>query len=114
MKVIMILVAICIAVAFLLGLGNKSAPTPIDSHDNYSTVDDISNDQVTGDTWDCIDDCSGHEAGYEWASDHEITDPYDCGGNSESFIEGCQSYANEQVAEEEYDKDYDEDYDYGY
>src|SRR5436853_2639709 len=37
----------------------------------------------------CTVDCSGHEAGYEWAEEHDITDPDDCGGNSESFIEGC-------------------------
>jgi len=43
----------------------------------------------------CIGDCSGHNAGYEWAEDKGITDPDDCGGNSQSFIEGCQSYAEE-------------------
>jgi hypothetical protein len=46
-----------------------------------------------GDT--CKDDCSGHEAGYDWAEDHDITDPDDCGGKSESFIEGCEAYAEE-------------------
>lgn len=44
----------------------------------------------------CTVDCGGHEAGYEWASDNGITDPDQCGGNSWSFIEGCQSYAEEQ------------------
>lgn len=43
----------------------------------------------------CTDDCSGHEAGYQWASDNDITDPDNCGGNSQSFIEGCQAYAEE-------------------
>jgi hypothetical protein len=43
----------------------------------------------------CTDDCSGHEAGYNWAEEKGITDPDDCGGNSNSFIEGCQSYAEE-------------------
>jgi hypothetical protein len=43
----------------------------------------------------CTVDCSGHEAGYEWAEEHGITDADDCDGNSESFIEGCQSYAEE-------------------
>jgi|YNPMSStandDraft_1061717.scaffolds.fasta_scaffold23882_2 hypothetical protein len=43
----------------------------------------------------CTEDCSGHEAGYEWAEEHDITDPDDCGGNSQSFIEGCQAYAEE-------------------
>lgn len=50
----------------------------------------------------CTYDCSGHEAGYEWASENGIDDPDDCDGNSDSFIEGCQAYAEEQqlMAEE--------------
>lgn len=47
----------------------------------------------------CTEDCSGHEAGYEWAADKGIADPDDCGGNSQSFIEGCQAYAEEQQEE---------------
>lgn len=31
----------------------------------------------------------GHYAGYEWA---EKKDPSRCGGNSDSFIEGCDEY----------------------
>lgn len=45
--------------------------------------------------YDCTDDCSGHEAGYEWAERNGIEDPDDCGGKSWSFIEGCQAYAEE-------------------
>lgn len=48
----------------------------------------------------CTYDCSGHDAGYEWASDKGIDDPDDCGGNSQSFIEGCEAYAEEQQQEE--------------
>lgn len=50
----------------------------------------------TFDVNDCIGDCSGHEAGYNWAEEKGIDDPSDCGGNSSSFIEGCESYAEEQ------------------
>lgn len=50
--------------------------------------------------YECTDDCSGHEAGYQWAEDNDIDDPDDCGGNSQSFIEGCQAYAEEQQEEE--------------
>jgi hypothetical protein len=49
----------------------------------------------------CTDDCSGHEAGYTWAEDHQITDPDDCSGNSQSFIEGCQEYAEDNREEQE-------------
>ena len=46
--------------------------------------------------YECTEDCSGHEAGYGWAEENEITDPDDCGGNSESFEEGCRAYAEEE------------------
>lgn len=45
--------------------------------------------------YQCTQDCSGHEAGYEWAEEEGITDPDDCSGNSNSFVEGCVAYAEE-------------------
>jgi hypothetical protein len=44
----------------------------------------------------CTIDCSGHEAGYQWASDRGIADEDDCTGNSKSFIEGCKAYVEEE------------------
>lgn len=44
----------------------------------------------------CTENCSGHEAGYEWAQENGIIDPDVCDGHSDSFIEGCQAYAEEQ------------------
>jgi hypothetical protein len=44
----------------------------------------------------CSDDCSEHEAGYEWAQAHEITNPDACpadGNDSQEFVEGCWAYA---------------------
>lgn len=43
----------------------------------------------------CTIDCSGHEAGHDWAEENDITDEDDCDGKSESFIEGCLSYVEE-------------------
>lgn len=40
----------------------------------------------------CTDDCSGHEAGYQWADNGNAESSDDCSGNSNSFIEGCISY----------------------
>lgn len=65
----------------------------------------------------CTKDCSGHEAGYAWAEQNGVDHPDNCGGNSQSFIEGCQAYAEEQRAGqmhvnedgEECDPDYDKD-----
>lgn len=45
--------------------------------------------------YDCTEDCSGHEAGYDWAEENDIYDEYDCDGNSNSFNEGCLSYVEE-------------------
>jgi len=49
--------------------------------------------------YDCTGDCSGHEAGYEWAEEHGITDGDDCDtagerSNSPSFAEGCHAYVD--------------------
>ncbi len=43
------------------------------------------------------DDGSGHYAGFEWA---ESRDPASCGGNSASFIEGCQTFLDQSAAYE--------------
>jgi hypothetical protein len=49
--------------------------------------------------YECTVDCSGHEAGFKWAEEHEITDGDDCDtagerSNSPSFAEGCHSYVD--------------------
>jgi hypothetical protein len=46
--------------------------------------------------YECTIDCSGHEAGHRWAEKKGIDNPDHCGGNSQSFIEGCRAYAEEQ------------------
>ncbi|MBF6649114.1 hypothetical protein IT781_10910 [Methylobacter sp. BlB1] len=62
--------------------------------------------------YECTKNCSGHEAGYEWAEEQNIDDPDDCDGSSASFIEGCQAYAEEQEenSSEDEDEDYGDDY----
>lgn len=40
------------------------------------------------------DEGSGHYAGFEWA---ENNDPGVCGGNSQSFIEGCEEYESQEA-----------------
>ncbi len=51
--------------------------------------------------YDCTEDCSGHDAGYQWAEDEGIDDADNCDRNSESFIEGCEVYVQENVEPEE-------------
>ena len=60
-------------------------------------VEDLTEDQleeaqqqeVDASTNNCIGDCSGHQAGYEWAQENSISSESDCDGNSDSFNEGC-------------------------
>lgn len=61
---------------------------------NRYVEENYSGHQTFGD-YDCTEDCSGHEAGYEWAEENGVEDVDDCGGNSDSFIEGCYSYVEE-------------------
>lgn len=49
--------------------------------------------------YDCTVDCSGHQAGYDWAERRGIDDADGCSGNSNSFIEGCRAYAEETGAD---------------
>lgn len=89
------------------GCSQSSDPYSYEYYDSYDTYED---EVITSENWECTEDCSGHDAGYEWASENEITDPYDCDGNSNSFIEGCEAYANEYLMErEEY---YNDEYEY--
>lgn len=63
----------------------------------------------------CTEDCSGHEAGFQWAAEQDVTDPSECGGNSESFIEGCEGFAEQRAlqAEEEAEEEAEEADEYG-
>lgn len=85
-------------VSGVFGNGSTKTQSYQESTSVYATpipkTDEISIPQ-TFNGYLCTVDCSGHEAGYEWAEEHGITDSDDCGGNSQSFIEGCQSYAEE-------------------
>lgn len=58
-------------------------------HVGPSAVEDYGN-------YICTQDCSGHEAGFAWAQEHDIADESDCSGNSISFEEGCEAFALER------------------
>ncbi len=62
------------------------------------TIEDEISDRFTGLTFhgvDCLDDCSGHDAGYKWAEENGIFNEGDCDGKSDSFIEGCKIFVEE-------------------
>lgn len=50
--------------------------------------------QEVGDTSRCTEDCSGHDAGWQWAQDQNVTDVSECSGSG-SFEDGCQAYVEE-------------------
>ncbi len=88
----------------------ESDPSESENSSYYENDSYYYEEPITSDNWICTDDCSGHEAGYAWAEENYIIDPADCGGNSNSFIEGCEAYANEyQMYENNEDEDYYED-----
>jgi hypothetical protein len=41
----------------------------------------------------CGTNCARHQQGYSWASAHKISNPVECRGTSETFIEGCLAFA---------------------
>lgn len=98
---IIIIIAIIWGLSFLFS-GKEESSSYEPRYDNSSTARDQDysdyeyeeEPQYFGD-YECTDDCSGHEAGYNWAEENGIEDEGDCGGNSNSFIEGCQSYVEE-------------------
>ncbi|MCX6793401.1 MAG: hypothetical protein NTY12_05290 [Candidatus Falkowbacteria bacterium] len=77
---------------------NYDEPDYIDNSDDeeyYSESEVGVDDTEYFNGYECTDDCSGHEAGYDWADEKGIDDVDDCGGNSQSFIEGCESYVED-------------------
>ena len=87
---------ICIGLWFWIS-SNKEKPEYIrEEFNNGKTIEMPVDESITKNNWKCTGDCSGHNAGYEWAEDKGITDPSDCGGKSRSFIEGCEAYANKE------------------
>ncbi|WP_273793187.1 hypothetical protein [Brucella anthropi] len=49
----------------------------------------------------CKDDCSGHQAGYNWAKKKAVRDDAQCRSNSQSFTEGCLYYTQQTNDREE-------------
>lgn len=55
----------------------------------------------------CTSDCSGHEAGYEWAEANDVCDEDFDGGNSVSFAEGVRAWAEDGCGVVPEDVEYD-------
>ncbi len=74
---------------------NNDTSAEDDDQDLSDDTDDSSDDSDTFHGYDCTDDCSGHEAGYQWAEDKGLSSGDECDTPSNSFNEGCQAYIDE-------------------
>lgn len=68
--------------------GTNAEPSTVDAED----VEDEGN-------YFCTDDCSGHEAGFNWARENDLEDDTDCDGKSTSFNEGCEAFVAQRQAD---------------
>ena len=105
-----LLSAMMLCVALTLASCRSSEPSDEDIDQAYENAEDqLSHEsfEEVGDTSQCTEDCSGHDAGFEWARDQGVTDPSECSGDSQSFIEGCEAYASaiESQAEDDLESD---------
>ena len=114
--------AIIIAVGLVLLLTHSKTdvsstpivtPTPSNSDSSAKESDANSASERTSPAFagsPCTSDCSGHEAGYNWAEEHGIDDESDCDtagdtSNSPSFAEGCRAYVQENEPPDDTDDD---------
>lgn len=44
----------------------------------------------------CTRDCSGHLSGFQWAQQRGVYSHSQCSGNSQSFVEGCWAWVDQQ------------------
>lgn len=94
-----------IGIFVLIIWGISASPSSSDNSSQNSNYDQsevqdydensISTDEFHG--YDCTDDCSGHEAGYDWADENDICSEYSYGdeyeeSHSNSFNEGVTAY----------------------
>jgi len=97
------IVAVCGFFGAFDGNDTSANSTPPSSY-RSSTYDDYDTESArVSEPENPYDEGSGHSAGYEWAEENDVSD---CGGNSQSFIEGCEEYLSEQ---EDYDSQGDHD-----
>lgn len=94
------------AVAILEACGSADPVDEYDEREHVSEFDeadakanaasDLSGQtfQDVGDTSQCTEDCSGHDAGWQWAQENDVQDSTDCSGNG-SFAGGCEAYVEE-------------------
>jgi len=93
------ILGIIIIIAIIWGISSLYQ----NEHETDSIMQESPNYEAYQESKDCsdlepenpYDNGSGHYAGFEWGQEGN-----DCGGNSNSFIEGCEDYqAQEEIYE---------------
>jgi hypothetical protein len=82
------------AAGLMLVVGCKTS-APSNSSDNNGDAASAANCTEPENPYE---EGSGHYAGYEWA---QSTGAGSCGGNSQSFIEGCEEYQDQEAKYED-------------
>lgn len=92
-------VALALAVAFGMGWIAHAlfTPQPVSRAEAGSLAVIPRENMISGDwyfgEYMCLDDCSGHDAGFRWAHSRDVRRPGQCeGSGSNSFLEGCMVY----------------------
>ena len=66
-----------------VGCTSSTPPKALDSNEN------LINARECAEPENPYEEGTGHYAGFDWAENHA---PSSCGGDSQSFIEGCEEY----------------------
>ena len=82
-----LLVSVAVFAGFVLTVGCRSS-APSNTSDGAASASDCAEPENP------YDEGSGHYAGYEWA---ESSGSGECGGHSQSFIEGCEEYESQEA-----------------
>ena len=82
----------CFVIALTVACGDGSQQPESSSGDG---VPSITSSRTCNEPENPYPEGSGHYAGFEWA---ERNDPSSCGGNSVSFIEGCEVFLTQSEA----------------
>jgi hypothetical protein len=100
------LIVVVVVVVVLYVVFHHSEPT----RSSLSVADASVSAPETFAGYDCTGNCSGHQAGYDWAEEKGISDEGDCDeagdhSNSPSFAEGCKAFVNGDDPSDQDDKD---------
>ena len=71
---------------------DKAKTAVMEEHPNYQTYK-ATKDCSALEPSNTYDEESGHYAGFKWGEEGNT-----CGGNSDSFIEGCEDYERQEAA----------------